>query len=418
MLKRVARVILGILLVLLIFLQGSVIPPYRTFDYRMGAVVAGHEFSFARWEAGAITRKLDQMLTTTLGQLSEEEKKAIVLDYISLIQQIGQLERSIQQTYSTVEEDPATATLPLRQKLAELRQRQADKQGQVEAILEGQITQVLVSQNLEALSIVWPPVKFQFEQLPLYLVISPREEIRVKKAVYLEHGLGLDIREAMEEEIDETFDVSSLTVGVGGLSVYPTMVMEVASLGFVLNTAAHEWTHGYMFFRPLGWHYDASPQMRTINETVASIVGDEVGGLVIARFYPELAPPPSPFTEGEGEEQPQPEPVESEFSREMRRIRLTVDEMLAQGDVEGAEEYMEERRRFLVSQGYYIRKLNQAYFAFYGSYATSPTSVDPIGEALQRLRRESVSLREFVDTVAAMSSHEDLWRVLGEGVPH
>ena len=63
------------------------------------------------------------------------------------------------------------------------------------------------------------------------------------------------------------------------------------------------------------------------------------------------------------------------------------DEMLAQGDVEGAEEYMEERRRFLVSLGYYIRKLNQAYFAFHGSYSTSPTSVDPIGEALQRLRQ-------------------------------
>jgi len=91
--------------------------------------------------------------------------------------------------------------------------------------------------------------------------------------------------------------------------------------------------------------------------------------------------------------------------------------MLAQGDVEGAEEYMEERRQFLVSQGYYIRKLNQAYFAFYGSYATSPTSVDPIGEALQRLRRESASLKEFVDTVAGMSSQEELWRILGEEVP-
>jgi len=30
------------------------------------------------------------------------------------------------------------------------------------------------------------------------------------------------------------------------------------------------------------------------------------------------------------------------------------------------------------------------------------------------LRRESASLREFVDTVAAVASHEELWRVLGE----
>lgn len=409
MFKKVTRVALGILL-LLTFLHNSVIPPYRALDYRVGALVAGYQFSFARWEAGAITRKLDQLLTSAPGRSSEEEKRAIVLDYLSLIQQIGQLEESVQQTYSTVEENPAAVALPLRRELEELRQRQAEKQGHVEAILEEQITRILLSQDLDTLRVVWPPVKFQFERLPLYLVISPRQEILVKKGVYLEHGLGLDKREAIEEEIDETLDVSSLTVGVGGLSAYPAMIVEEPSLDFVVKAAAHEWVHGYLFFKPLGWHYDHSPQMRTINETVASIVGDEIGDLVIARFYPELAPLPVE----KGEEQPQPEPAGFDFNREMRRIRLTVDKMLAQGDVEGAEEYMEERCRFLVSQGYYIRKLNQAYFAFYGSYATSPISVDPIGEALQRLRRESASLKEFVDTVAAMTSHDDLWRTLGE----
>ena len=409
MLKRAIKVVFGILL-LLALLHTSVIPPYRAFDYGVGAVVAGYQFSFARWEVGAIARKLDKMLTSPPESLSEDEKKTIVLDHLSLVQRIDQLEQSIQQTYSTAEENPAAVTLPLRQELEDLRQRQAEKQGQVEAILEEQITRILFSQDLDTLRVVWPPVKFRFERLPLYLVISPRQEIRVKKGVYLEHGLGLDIREAIEEEIDEAFDVSSLTVGIGGLSAYPTMIMEVASLDFVVKAAAHEWVHGYLFFRPLGWHYDASPQMRTINETVASIVGDEVGDLVIRRFYPELAPPPVEM----GEEQLPPETAESEFNREMRQIRLTVNEMLAQSDVEGAEEYMEERRRFLVSQGYYIRKLNQAYFAFYGSYATSPISVDPIGEALQRLRRERASLKEFVDTVAAMTSDEDLWRTLGE----
>jgi len=197
MLKRVIKVALGILL-LLALLQTSSIPPYRAFDYGVGAVVTGHQFSFARWEAGAITRKLDQMVTSTAGGLSEEEKKAVVLDYLSLIQEIGQLEGSIQQTYSTVEGDPAAATLPLRQELEDLRQRQTEEQGQVEAILEEQITQILLSQDLDTLGIVWPPVKFQFERLPLYLVVSPRQEIRVKKGIYLEHGLGLDLREAIE----------------------------------------------------------------------------------------------------------------------------------------------------------------------------------------------------------------------------
>jgi len=421
MFKRAIKIVFGILL-LLTLLHTSVIPPYRAFDYGVGAVVAGYQFNFARWEVGAITRKLDQMVTSAPGSLSEEEKKAIVLDYLSLIQRSSQLEESIYKAYSAAEENPAPppgggergGVLPLRQELEELRQRQVEKQGLVETILEEQITRVLLSQDLDTLGIVWPPVKFQFERLPLYLAISPRQEIRVKKGIYLEHGLDLGTREAIEEKIDETLDVSSLTVGVGGLSAYPAMIVEEPSLDFIVKAAAHEWVHGYLFFRPLGWHYEDSPQMRTINETVASIVGDEIGDLVIARFYPELAPPPV----AKGAEQPQPEPAESEFDREMKQIRLTVDQMLTQGDVEGAEEYMEEQRRFLVSQGYYIRKLNQAYFAFYGAYATSPTSVDPIGVALQRLRRENPSLKRFVDTVAAMTSHEDLWRTLGEQPPH
>ena len=408
---KVTKITAGIFL-LLIFLHSSAIPPYRTFDYQMGAVVAGYQFSFARWEARAIARKLDQMFTSNLEHLTEEEKKAIVLDYISLIQRIDELEQRIRQTHSIAEENPAAVALHLRRELTEFKQRRAEKQGLVEAILEEQITQVLHSQDLDTWGIIWPPVKFQFERLPLYLVISPREEIRVKKGIYLEHDLDLDTREALEERIDETFDVSSLTVGIGGLSAYPTMIVEAASLDFIVKAAAHEWVHGYLFFKPLGWHYEDSPQMRTINETVASIVGDEVGGLVLRRFYPELAPPPIE----EDREQPPPEPVESEFNREMRQIRLTVDEMLAQGKVEEAEEYMEERRRFLVSKGYYIRKLNQAYFAFYGSYATSPISVDPIGEALKKLRQESASLREFIDTVAGITRPEELWRIVGEDI--
>jgi hypothetical protein len=302
MFKRAIKIGFGILL-LLTLLHTSVIPPYRAFDYKVGVVVAGYQFNFARWEVGAITRKLDQMVTSAPGSLSEEDKKAVVLDYLSLIQRSGQLEESIYKAYSAAEENPASppgggergGALPLRQELEELRQRQAEKQGQVEAILEEQITRVLLSQDLDTLGIVWPPVKFQFERLPIYLAISPRQEIRVKKGVYLEHGLDLGTREAIEEKIDETLDVSSLTVGVGGLSAYPTMIVEEPSLDFIAKAAAHEWVHGYLFFRPLGWHYEDSPQMRTINETVASIVGDEIGDLVIARFYPELAPPPPSF---------------------------------------------------------------------------------------------------------------------------
>jgi hypothetical protein len=73
---------------------------------------------------------------------------------------------------------------------------------------------------------------------------------------------------------------------------------------------------------------------------------------------------------------------------------------------------MEEKRQYLFSMGYYIRKLNQAYFAFHGAYADSPTSVSPIGVKLKRLREESASLKEFLNTVADMTSRQELEELL------
>jgi predicted nucleic acid-binding Zn-ribbon protein len=92
----------------------------------------------------------------------------------------------------------------------------------------------------------------------------------------------------------------------------------------------------------------------------------------------------------------------------MREIRRAVDNYLARGEITQAEEFMEQKRQYLVSMGYQIRKLNQAYFAFYGTYADSPTSISPIGVELKKLREQSASLKDFLDTVATMTSREDL----------
>jgi predicted mannosyl-3-phosphoglycerate phosphatase (HAD superfamily) len=92
----------------------------------------------------------------------------------------------------------------------------------------------------------------------------------------------------------------------------------------------------------------------------------------------------------------------------MRNIRRMVDEYLTRGEVEQAEEFMEAKRRYLAENGYYIRKLNQAYFAFHGAYADSPTSVSPIGTELAELREQSRSLKEFLLGAATITSRRDL----------
>jgi len=65
-------------------------------------------------------------------------------------------------------------------------------------------------------------------------------------------------------------------------------------------------------------------------------------------------------------------------------------------------------RRVLVENGYAIRKLNQAYFAFHGSYAVGSSATDPIGGKLRLLRKQAGSLAEFLHTVAQFSEPDDL----------
>ena len=69
---------------------------------------------------------------------------------------------------------------------------------------------------------------------------------------------------------------------------------------------------------------------------------------------------------------------------------------------------MEQKRQYLAKNGYYIRKLNQAYFAFHGTYADKPTSISPIGVEMKELRSRSDSLKDFLETAASMTSREAL----------
>jgi hypothetical protein len=76
--------------------------------------------------------------------------------------------------------------------------------------------------------------------------------------------------------------------------------------------------------------------------------------------------------------------------------------------VQEAETYMEARRKELATHGYLLRRLNQAYFAFHGSYAVGPSATDPIGGKLHLLRHQAGSLAEFMRTVAGFRTAADL----------
>jgi hypothetical protein len=118
------------------------------------------------------------------------------------------------------------------------------------------------------------------------------------------------------------------------------------------------------------------------------------------------------FTERYGSPTPPPPPRETsgdfDFRAEMRALRLRVEELLAEGRTEEAERLMEEKRDEFEAQGVYIRRINQAYFAFFSFYADTPSSVDPIGPKLERLRDRAGSVTEFVLLARSLASAADL----------
>jgi hypothetical protein len=255
-----------------------------------------------------------------------------------------------------------------------------------------------------------PPVLYKVTPLPLALVVSPRNTIRQEYNISLIPELSLDQQAALEAQVDTAANVSSLVVAIGGVGLYPTMVLETSNIVWLTEIVAHEWIHNYLTIRPLGASYLTSPELHIMNETTATIAGKEIGLRVIEKYYPEFMPPPPAPVDAPPPITPE-EPLTFDFRVEMRDTRVRVEELLAEGKIEEAEAYMEERRRMFWDEGYQIRKLNQAYFAFFGAYADQPGGAageDPVGEAVRNLRAQSPSLAAFLNTIGWMWTFEQL----------
>ena len=300
----------------------------------------------------------------------------------------------------------------LRSTLGEKRNEHERLENKVEAILEKRVSRVAEDEGLTTslplfsqVRFVFPPLDFEFHQPPSVLVISPRDHISLDQAILLRRGLTSEQVTALEEETAAS-GVSSLVMNISGIATYPSTVPEDASYEEVLETVAHEWLHQYLFFHSLGSHYFDNATLRTLNETVANIGGRQIADLVQQRF-----PLPQPsFAAADGA----PEEPRIDFKAEMHELRLEVDRLLNEGKVGEAEALMEEKREFLAESGFYIRKINQAYFAFNGLYGDTPASSSLIGPKMLALQRLSPSLGDFIRSVAEITSEQELDRLLAE----
>lgn len=401
----------------------STLPPGNELE-RIRAYTRGLEFDYIEWTLDAFGSKIEQNALQTSRYLSPEAGSETVLAYLELVREIQTAEWSLNNMYTDPNVDnPDQASRELRQQLSELR-AQSDSLGPVaEQVLQAQIAQILADSGLTLGGQPLPNVLYRATPLPFALIISPREVIQQTNNISLRPDLTLEERIAIEEQVAEDLNVSALVVNIGGVGTYPTMVARTSNINWLAEVVAHEWIHNYLTLRPLGMLYMESPELRTMNETVASIAGKELGSALIERYYPAFVPPPPPPLPDPDEQDAQPAepptPPPFDFYAEMRETRVRADELLADGQIEEAEAYMEARRKVFWDAGYrHIRKLNQAYFAFHGAYADVPgggaAGADPVGEAIRQFRAQSSSLADFVNAMSWFTTFDDLLTVLRE----
>ena len=382
-------------LVLIGAVQGSDSPSPR--DVAIGP----HKYSLLSWEVEHFFEKWAHKLQDILPWNSEPSRDVRIAraqEFFDLRIQIRDLER---ESWSDNAEQ-----------IRLLEQRRSDMQPDVEETMESEISSVLAKEGfVSRIGVIFPPVDVVYAASPGALIISPRDRIAQINSTLLKPGLSGSLRGELEDVIFREDDVSALIVSTGGVATYPSVVSATGSLHDALIITAHEWLHHWFFFQPLGQHFWDNAEMTTLNETAASIGGEIIGDRAFTAMTGEVVnrePEPSNTPSGLDE---------FDFTAEMRETRIEAEELLTDGQIEEAEAYMEERRQFLEENGYFIRKINQAFFAFHGSYATGAGSVSPIGDQLEELSADADSLEDFLKTVSEFKRVSDLVDYLGVGLP-
>ncbi|PKB82583.1 MAG: hypothetical protein BZY88_03885 [SAR202 cluster bacterium Io17-Chloro-G9] len=373
----------------------------------LDSLVAPHRYNVVSWELSHFPDKWVHKLGDVFsginplakGPPDAAQRRAQVREFFNLGRELQNLELQITAENSGLGRIAPEVAIQIRRIE---KQREAMRED-VEETVESEMGAVL---NLEGFSswpgLIFPPVDTHFSNPPGVLVLSPRDRIFRLKTIVLRPELTNQEKERLEDMVLGEEDLSALVVEISGIATFPSIVSERGDLRRALDAVAHEWLHHWFFFKPLGQGFWDSPQMTTLNETAATIGGMEMGALAHAAITGEpavrkLVPPRDPFGASRS----------FDFDGAIRETRLRTEELLAQGEIPEAEDYMEKRRRLLVDQGFRIRKINQAFFAFRQSYATDPGSISPIDAQLRELRQRSDSLEDFLKTVAGFGSYSE-----------
>jgi len=372
-------------------------------NYILQKEAAPYSFSLFSWHLKNVPTKLLSFTSNTVLLPAQNMRDTFLNDYFQLQSEIMELERDLVRMAANSSGSAEIAILETM--LQEMRFKRSSLSPKIESIIEQDIQKVVVDTGvglrLARRNYTFPPVLFVFQKPPRLLVASPRDRIeRLADGLLIPNMTPGEI-EQVENRLSHYENLSTIVVNLGGIASYPSMVSEDSTLHRSLFVTTHEWAHQYLFFYPLGQAYFEGGIGQEINEAVADIIGYEIADLVYRSYGYDPPPRKSP-------------PLETgfDFNAEMRKTRLVAERMLDEGRIDEAEQYMEERRQKFVQAGYNIRKLNQAYFAFHGTYAFDPASVSPISDQLGELRSYYDTLGEFVIEAREIRTHEQLLTLL------
>ena len=379
-------------------------------DFNLSPVdlaVAPYQYSILHWELTHLPDKWTHKIAglwSINSSATQDEKLTQVEEFFNLGINLHRLE---QQTIFPNQPSKGQSLRPevdpiLFKDIDNIKERREFLHASVEETIERAIENTLKEEGLSFLIGVFPPVDTVFTRSPHVLILSPRDRIERQKDILLNPGLSELEKEGIEDQIVfEKQDLSVYIEDTGGIAVYPSVVSDIYGLQNATGISSHEWIHHWLLFKPLGQSFWNNTEMASLNETVATLAGKEIGDKVYTSLtgkeVNQTMPPSSKLLD----------PDSFDFRAEMQQTRMQAEALLSAGNIEEAEKYMEERRQLFVANQYLIRKLNQAYFAFHGTYAASAASISPIGYQVQELRDHSESLENFLNTVSRFSTYQE-----------
>jgi hypothetical protein len=425
-LGRRSRWVFRFLLIFVLILVWLIPAGDRRFDKPASEVSLEHGYGLVSWEFDNLFDKWGHRIWTVLPwtPTSEGDRREALDRYEDLVVELRSAKDELNRATSAAEPDEVSIAAAQREVDQLFAERDRLRDG-IEEYIEQIIAEMVRSSEVDLVgSFVWPPVDFRIGDPPKLLVTSPRDEIVRTDDVLIDPEISIDEMSRIEAELYDLHDLSAVVLQTGGLATYPN-VIPTTHLKRLVDVASHEWLHAHLTFYPMGRAYFSGGEIRSLNETLADIFGREVGLRVYSEITgepyvqptrPETAFPISASNdEDEGEaEQEIEDPDAFSFNGFMSETRERTDELLADGLIDEAEAYMEQRRVELLDHNHTIRKINQAYFAFHGTYAESPSSTSPIARYMWDLREQVDSVGEMVKLLRPLGTYKEFEELLVE----